>query len=291
MDRFVGTGVALITPFDENLNIDKESLGRLVTHVIEGGVDFLVALGTTAETATLNAVERTEVVNIIADVNNGRLPLMVGIGGNDTNEVIREIQEAEYLKRCQGILSVTPYYNKPSQEGMYQHFKAIAELSPLPICLYNVPSRTGVSISAETVVRLEQEFLNIIALKEASGNFEQATDILKLKDSNFIALSGDDVITLPLMAMGFDGVISVAANVLPQKCSNLVNSIAKGDFSTAQKLHIDLSDLCKLLFEEGNPAGIKAALHAAGVIKHNTLRLPLVPVGEDLYRRLEVAIS
>ena len=291
MDRFVGTGVALITPFDENLNIDKESLGRLVTHVIEGGVDFLVALGTTAETATLNAVERTEVVNIIADVNNGRLPLMVGIGGNDTNEVIHEIKEAEYLKRCQGILSVTPYYNKPSQEGMYQHFKAIAEISPLPICLYNVPSRTGVNISAETVVRLEQEFSNIIALKEASGNFEQATDLLKLKGSDFIVLSGDDVINLPLMSMGFDGVISVAANVLPQKCSSLINSTSKGDFLTAQKLHIDLSDLCKLLFEEGNPAGIKAALHAAGVIKHNTLRLPLVPVGDDLYGRLKIAIS
>lgn len=288
MKRFDGTGVALITPFDEELKIDEASLRRLVEHVIEGGVDFLVALGTTAECATLTEEEKAQVVHIITETNRGRLPVMAGIGGNNTHEVIREIGRAQWLGECQGILSITPFYNKPTQEGLYEHFKAIAGVTPLPLCLYNVPGRTGVNMQAETIARLSQECPDIVALKEASGNFDQATAILKQKRPDLVALSGDDAIVLPLMAMGFEGVISVAANVLPRECSDLVNHMKKGQLAEAQKLHLALSDLCKLLFEEGNPAGVKAALHAAGIIKCNTLRLPLTPVSEKLYQKISL---
>lgn len=287
MEKFAGTGVALVTPFDENLGIDKESLRHLVNHVIAGGVDFLVVLGTTAESATLTAAEKAEVVHTVIEVNQGRLPIMVGIGGNNTAEVIHEIQSATWLKACQAILSVAPFYNKPAQEGLYQHFKAIAEVSPLPLCLYNIPGRTGVNMSAATISRLAGECPQVRILKEASGNFEQATAILKHRKEGFIALSGDDAIVLPLMAMGFDGVISVIANVLPDKCSALVNRIKEGDYLAARKIHLELSELCKLLFEEGNPAGVKSALYTAGIIKHDYLRLPLTPVSELLAGKIK----
>lgn len=290
MEKFTGTGVALVTPFDEHLHIDCDGLADLVDHVIAGGVDFLVVLGTTAECATLTKEEKSEIVSTIATRNKGRLPLMVGIGGNNTAEVIREIEEADWLNKCQGILSITPFYNKPTQTGLYEHFKAIAGISPLPLCLYNVPGRTGVNMSADTLARLSWDCPNIIALKEASGNFEQATAILKLKKPELIALSGDDAIVLPLMSMGFQGVISVMANVLPRECAGLVASIKKGDYVTAQQLHLRLSALCKLLFEEGNPAGVKAALHVAGIIGSNTLRLPLCPVSEGLYSKIGEAV-
>lgn len=286
MKSFTGTGVALVTPFDENLDIDRDSLCRLVNHVIDGGVDFIVVLGTTAETATLTPAEKAEVVGLVAEINDGRVPMMAGVGGCNTREVIREIREAGWLDKCQGILSITPYYNKPTQEGLIEHFKAIAAVAPLPLCLYNVPGRTGVNMNASTIARLSGECPNIIALKEASGNFEQATDIMKMKPDGFIALSGDDAIVLPLMALGFEGVISVLANVLPHECSSLVNHVRKGDFVRAREVHIALSNICRLLFEEGNPAGVKAALHAAGIIRCNTLRLPLTPVGEELYDRI-----
>lgn len=288
MERFDGTGVALVTPFDENLNIDEISLRHLVNHVIEGGVDFLVVLGTTAESATLSEEEKAQVVGVITETNRGRLPIMVGIGGNNTNEVIREIQRATWLKDCQGILSITPFYNKPTQVGLYEHFKAIAGVTPLPLCLYNVPGRTGVNMNASTIARLSRECPNIIALKEASGNFDQATALLKQKRSDMVLFSGDDAIVLPLMAMGFDGVISVVANVLPHSCAELVNQVKKGCLAEARKIHLELSGLCKLLFEEGNPAGIKAALSAAGVIRHNKLRLPLTPVSEELYQKISL---
>ncbi len=286
MEKFAGTGVALVTPFNEDLSIDRESLVRLVEHVIEGGVDFLVVLGTTAESATLTAEEKAEVVRLVAEVNGKRLPIMAGMGGNNTAEVIREIQEAEWLKECQGILSITPFYNKPTQEGLYRHFKAIAGVSPLPLCLYNVPGRTGVNMSAETITRLSQECPKIAALKEASGNFEQATAILRQKPAAFTVLSGDDAIVLPLMAMGFEGVISVLANLLPGDCSEMVRRIQTGDYVMARKIHLKLSELCKLLFEEGNPAGVKAGLAAAGIIRQNCLRLPLTPVSESLAMRI-----
>ncbi|MEG0795581.1 MAG: 4-hydroxy-tetrahydrodipicolinate synthase [Odoribacter sp.] len=290
MDRLTGTGVALITPFDEYLRIDRESLCRLVEYVILGGVDFLVVLGTTGECATLTAEEKAEVIKIVAEVNRGRLPLIAGIGGNNTTEVIREIRQTAWLKLCDGILSITPFYNKPTQMGLYEHFKAISEVSPLPLCLYNVPGRTGVNMKAETVARLSYDCPNIIAVKEASGDFAQATDILKMKRPDFSALSGDDAILLPLMSLGFCGVISVAANILPREFSALVNSVKKGDYATAQNLHIQLSEIGRALFEEGNPAGVKAALHAAGLIRHNTLRLPLTPVNEILYARIKELI-
>ena len=286
MERFAGTGVALVTPFNEDLSIDRESLVRLVEHVIEGGVDFLVVLGTTAESATLTAEEKAEVVGLVAEVNRKRLPIMAGMGGNNTAEVIREIQEARWLEECQGILSITPFYNKPTQEGLYRHFKAIAGVSPLPLCLYNVPGRTGVNMSAETITRLSRECPKIAALKEASGNFEQATAILRQKPVDFTALSGDDAIVLPLMAMGFEGVISVMANLLPGPCSEMVRRIQAGDYTMARQIHLKLSELCKLLFEEGNPAGVKAGLAAAGIIRQNCLRLPLTPVNESLAIRI-----
>ena len=286
----MGTGVALVTPFDEEGRLDLDSLRRLVEHVIAGGVNFLVVLGTTAETATLTVAEKAEVVHTVAGVNQGRLPMIAGIGGNNTAEAIREIQAASWLKECQGILSITPFYNKPSQEGLYQHFKAIAAVSPLPLCLYNVPGRTGVNMKAETVIRLSKDCPDIMALKEAAGNFEQATAIMKGKRDDFAVLSGDDSIVLPLMAIGFDGVISVVANVLPQACSDLVRYAQADDFATARELHLQLSGLCKSLFEEGNPAGVKAALHAAGIIRCNTLRLPLIPVSESLYRLIQQSL-
>ncbi len=287
MKRFDGTGVALVTPFDEELQVDEISLRCLVEHVIEGGVDFLVALGTTAESATLSREEKARVVRIIAEANRGRLPAMAGIGGNNTSEVVREIEEADWLKDCQGILSITPFYNKPTQAGLYEHFKTIAGIAPLPLCLYNVPGRTGVNMKAETIARLSLECPDIFALKEASGDFAQATAILKQKRPDMLVFSGDDAIVLPLMSLGFDGVISVFANIMPQECSALVNHVKKGHWADARQLHLRLSDFCKLLFEEGNPAGIKAALYAAGVIRCNKLRLPLTPVSEILFEKIK----
>lgn len=283
MKNFTGTGVALITPFTEQGNIDVEGLRHIVSYIIEGGVDFLVALGTTAETPTLTDEERAQVVEIITSENAGRLPVMVGIGGNCTQTIVRELQTLPWLKKCDAVLSVTPYYNKPSQQGMYEHFKAIAENSPLPVCLYNVPGRTGVNLSGATTVRLANDCPNVMAIKEASGNFEQATEILKGKRRDFIAFSGDDCVVLPLMSMGFEGVISVLANVLPRECSQLVSHVKRGEYAEARELHLRLSEMCRALFAEGNPAGIKAALQAKGVIKHEVLRLPLIPVSRELY--------
>lgn len=291
MKNFTGTGVALITPFTEQGNIDIEGLRHIVSYVIEGGVDFLVALGTTAETPTLTDEERAQVVEIITSENAGRLPVMVGIGGNCTQTIVRELQTLPWLKKCDAVLSVTPYYNKPSQQGMYEHFKAIAENSPLPVCLYNVPGRTGVNLSGATTVRLANDCPNVMAIKEASGNFEQATEILKGKRQDFIAFSGDDCVVLPLMSMGFEGVISVLANVLPRECSQLVSHVKRGEYAEARELHLRLSEMCRALFAEGNPAGIKAALQAKGVIKHEVLRLPLIPVSRELYGNIRQLVQ
>lgn len=291
MQKLTGTGVALVTPFDEQRHIDWESLARLVEEVIAGGVDFLVVLGTTAETPTLTAEERAGVVERVAKVNRGRLPIVAGIGGNNTQEVMREIGTAAWLEKCQGILSVTPFYNKPSQTGLYEHFKAIASVSPLPVCLYNVPGRTGVNLKAETIARLAEDCPNITAVKEASGDFAQATAIVNFKHSGFAALSGDDAIALPLMTMGFDGLISVAANVCPRECATMIRHLQKGEYEAARAIHLRLAPLCKALFQEGNPAGIKAALHIAGKIRCNTLRLPLTPVSETLYAHLQQQLS
>ncbi len=291
MMRFKGTGVALVTPFDENQEVDKDSLVRLVKHVIEGGVDFLVVLGTTAETATLSPDEKAEVAAIVVHENRGRLPLMAGVGGNNTREVVKELKEYDWLKHFQGVLSITPFYNKPNQAGLIEHFSRVAAASPLPLCLYNVPGRTGVNMSASTITKLAAECSNIIALKEASGCMDQATAILRDKRADFTLLSGDDSLTLPLMSLGFEGVVSVMANIMPAACANMVNSVRSGNYLEAQKLHLSLSLLCRALFEEGNPAGVKAALHAAGIIRHNVLRSPLTSVSPELYARIREYIS
>lgn len=290
MNMFGGTGVALVTPFDESGRIDEVSLKGLVDYVIEGGVDYLVALGTTSEAATMSAEERGKVLSVILEQNRERVPVMVGIGGNNTEEVCRNLKEFP-VARCQAILSVTPYYNKPSQEGLYQHFKKVSETASLPVFLYNVPGRTGVNMNAATTVRLSLDCPNVIGVKEASGNFAQAADILNGKRAGFQVVSGDDALALPLMAVGMEGVISVAANVCPAELSQMINQVRKQHYKEAREIHLRLSDLFQALFAEGNPAGIKAALHARGVIRHNVLRLPLTPVSAGLYNTIKSLLA
>ena len=287
MKKFSGVGVALVTPFDEMGNIDESSLRNLVNYVIDGGVDYLVALGTTSEAATMTLEERAYVVNVITEENAGRLPIVLGVGGNNTAHVVEELDTLPYLRQGDAILSVTPYYNKPSQQGLYNHFKAIAEHSPLPVILYNVPGRTSVNMTAATTLRLALDFENIIAIKEAAGNFEQATSIIAGMPENFIFLSGDDGIALPLISSGGSGVISVIANVLPYDFSTMVHLALEGEFGEAKNIHLRLGEMFKALFEEGNPAGVKAALHAKGVIASQKLRSPLCEVSDSLYQKLK----
>lgn len=291
MKKFSGVGVALVTPFNERGEVDEESLRNLVDYVIDGGVDYLVALGTTSEAATMSMEERALVVRIVMEQNRGRLPVVLGIGGNNTAQVLQDLSSLSYLKQGDAILSVTPYYNKPSQQGLYNHFKMIAEHTPLPIILYNVPGRTSVNMTAETTLRLAHDFENIIAIKEASGNIDQATAIIRGMPKDFILLSGDDGITLPLLSIGGSGVISVIANVLPGEFSNMVHLALDEEFSEARAIHLRLSSLCKALFEEGNPAGIKAALLAKGIIACGKLRDPLCPVSSNLFNRLASLVN
>ena len=287
MKKFSGVGVALVTPFDEIGNIDESSLRNLVNYVIDGGVDYLVALGTTSEAATMTAEERAYVVGVIVEENAGRLPIVLGVGGNNTAQVVQELATLPYLKQGDAILSVTPYYNKPSQQGLYNHFKAIAEHSPLPVILYNVPGRTSVNMTAAITLRLAHDFENIIAIKEASGNFEQATSIIAGMPENFIFLSGDDGTALPLVSIGGSGVISVIANVMPHEFTSMVHLALEGEFGEAKEIHLKLGEMFKALFEEGNPAGVKAALHVRGVIASQRLRAPLCEVSDTLYRKFK----
>ena len=286
MKKFSGVGVALVTPFTSDGTIDEHSLRNLVDYVIDGGVDYLVALGTTSEAATLSLSEKEFVVRVIIEQNAGRLPIVIGVGGNNTMHVVHELTTLPYLKHGDAILSVTPYYNKPSQQGLYNHFKIIAEHSPLPIILYNVPGRTSVNMTADTTLQLANNFENIIAIKEASGNMEQITNILRDKQDDFLLLSGDDGITLPLMSIGCNGVISVIANVLPREFSTMIHLAQEGEYKDACKIHFQLTELYKALFMEGNPAGVKAALHAQGIIAQQTLRPPLCPVSDKLAQQL-----
>lgn len=286
MSKFKGTGIALITPFKGDFSVDIESLKSLVEYNVQGGVDFLVVLGTTAETATLTKVEQEMVIHTIVEANAGRLPVALGVGGNNTRSVCNEIKTAD-LNGIDGILSVSPYYNRPSQEGVYQHFKAISEESPLPIIAYNVPSRTGSNISVETTLRIARDFKNIVAIKEASGNINQAMEIFKDKPEDFILLSGDDNLTVPMMNMGGDGVISVSAQAYPAKFKEMMN----GDLATRNRVHYELYDFTNLLFAEGNPAGIKSALKTMGVIQSSTVRLPLVEATEGLQKAIKEEIS
>ncbi len=283
--KFSGTGVALVTPFDSNKEIDFPALDKLVHHVIDHGVDFLLALGTTAETPTLSVVEKIAVLEFIAEKNNKRVPLVCGLGGNNTALVLKDLNEFP-LDAMDGLLSVSPYYNKPTQEGIYQHFKAIAEATDKDIILYNVPGRTGGNINCDTVVRLANDFKNIVAIKEAAGNMYQSMQLVQSLPSTFSILSGDDDLVLPQIAIGFDGVISVAANCFTTDFSNMVNSAKANDYKTARALHYKLLKGIGLLFAEGNPSGVKAVLNEMDICA-NEFRLPVVPVSTSTHEAIK----
>lgn len=280
-----GVGVALVTPFNSNLDVDFIALDKLVEHVIEGGVDYLVALGTTAETPTLSAREKRAVADRIIRTNDGRKPIVVGIGGNSTADVVFAVKEFDFTG-IDALLSVTPYYNKPTQQGIYEHYKAVAEASPVPVILYNVPGRTGVNMTAATTLRLARDFKNIVAVKEASGNLSQAAYILRDRPAGFMVISGDDNCTVPLMAMGAEGVISVAANAFTEKFCRMAHSAAEGDYKTAGELNLQLTEATDLLFAEGSPTGVKAALWLKGIVE-NHLRLPLMQSSQELEAKIK----
>ena len=272
---FKGLGVALVTPFKADGSVDYDALRRLLDYQLSNGVDFLCVLGTTAETPCLSAEEKVKVKNIVVEKVQGRVPILLGCGGNNTAAVVESLKNDDFTG-VDGILSVCPYYNKPSQEGLYQHFKAIANATDLPVVLYNVPGRVGVNMTAETTLRLANDCPNIVAIKEASGNFAQIDDIIKNKPSHFDVISGDDGITFPLITLGAVGVISVIGNALPKEFSRMVRLALNGDYKNALEIHHKFTELFGLLFIDGNPAGVKAMLNIMGLIE-NQLRLPLVP--------------
>lgn len=272
---FKGLGVALITPFTSDGNVDYKSLTRLVEYQIDNGADFLCILATTSEAPCLSAEEKEKVKQLVIEVNRGRLPLLMGCGGNNTKAIVEELKNSDW-RGIDGVLSVCPYYNKPSQEGLYQHFKAIAEASPLPVVLYNVPGRTSVNLKAETTVRLANDCENIIAIKEASGSLEQVDEIIKNKPARFDVISGDDALTFSMVASGAAGSISVIGNALPKEVSRMIRLEFNGEYEAARIIHHRFTELYSLLFIDGNPAGVKALLHEMGFIE-NVLRLPLVP--------------
>lgn len=284
MKSFIGTGVALITPFKKDLSVDVEALKNIVKFNIDGGVEYLVVLGTTAETATLSKEEQTLVKQTIIDANNGKLPLVLGVGGNNTLEVVSQLN-ADNLKGFDAILSVSPYYNKPTQEGIYQHFKMIAENSPLPIIIYNVPGRTASNMLPSTVVRLANDFKNIIGIKEAAGDMVQAMELIRSTPNDFLVISGDDIITLPKVLAGGAGVISVIGEAFPKEFSEMVRLGLKREVDAAYKIHYKLTDAINMIFEQGNPGGVKEVFKHLGLCE-NYLRLPLVNVNEDLSNRL-----
>lgn len=287
-DKICGVGAAMITPFKADGSLDKEALCRMLDYVIEGGADYIVALGTTAETPTLTADEKHEIIDLTRCHVAGRVPIVVGMGGNNTAELCRQLRELD-TEGLVAVLSVTPYYNKPSQEGLYQHYKAVAEASPLPVILYNVPGRTGVNMTAETTCRLSHDCPNVVAVKEASGKIDQIEQIIKCKREDFVVLSGDDGITIDVIRKGGDGVISVAVDAFPEKFCKVVDLALEGRFEEAEKAYGPLNDAVCALFEQGNPVGVKAALNIKGLIGNN-LRLPLVPATELLIKKLEKLI-
>ncbi|MCF8364462.1 MAG: 4-hydroxy-tetrahydrodipicolinate synthase [Bacteroidales bacterium] len=288
-NQFAGTGVALVTPFHKYGTIDFSSLERVVDHVIKGKVDYLVVMGTTGESATLSVDEKNAVLDFVIETTNNKIPIVRGIGGNNTQEIIDQIK-TESFEGISGILSVCPYYNKPQQKGIYQHYKAIASATSLPVILYNVPGRTGTNIDANTTLELAHEIDNIVAIKEASGNFDQISKILKDKPQDFSVISGDDGLTVPMMAIGAAGVISVTANAFPGEFSKMVNLCSQGDFMEASKIHFALHDIMEALFEDGSPSGIKAALQILD-ISQNNLRLPIVKINKSLYIKLNTLIT
>ncbi|HNX88621.1 MAG TPA: 4-hydroxy-tetrahydrodipicolinate synthase [Paludibacteraceae bacterium] len=287
--KLIGMGVALITPFKEDETIDFEALKRLVEHQIKNGTDYLVVCGTTAETPTLTDDEKDEITRFVVNCVAGRIPIVLGVGGNNTKLVVNQLQTKDF-SGIDAILSVTPYYNKPSQEGIYQHYAAIARNSPLPVILYNVPGRTGVNMLPETTIRLANEFPNICAVKEASGNFTQIDDIIKNKPADFMVISGDDGITFPLITLGAVGVISVIGNAFPKEFSKMVRLALQGDYNNARQIHYKFTELFNLLFVEGNPAGVKSMLAVMGLIE-NKLRLPLVPNTIKTYEKIRKVLN
>ena len=284
-----GTGVALVTPFKKDFSIDFESLGNIIEHVISGDIEYVVALGTTGEAPTLSKDEKKKVYEFIADKVDGRVGCVAGIGGNNTQEVVETIQAFDFSK-YDAILSVSPYYNKPNQEGIYLHYMELAKVSPKPIIIYNVPGRTGSTVSAATTLRLARSSNKFIATKEASGNPEQFMDILHQKPAGFSVISGDDNLTVPFLAMGMSGVISVIGNAFPKDFSNMVRFGLSGDFESARALHYKLYDVMKAIFSDGSPGGIKVVLHTLGLCE-NIVRLPLAPVNKSLEDRLNQMAS
>ncbi len=279
-----GMGVALITPFKEDESVDYEALGRLVDYLLQNGADYLVVLGTTAETPTLTEEEKKKIIELVVTKVRHRIPIVLGVGGNCTKSVVDKLKNDNF-EGIDAILSVVPYYNKPSQEGIYQHYKAIAQATELPVILYNVPGRTGVNMTAETTLRLAREFKNIIAVKEASGNITQMDDIIKNKPKDFNVISGDDGITFPLITLGAIGVISVIGNAFPREFSRMVRLALAGDYDSARTIHHRFTELFSLLFVDGNPAGVKSMLSMMGLVE-NRLRLPLVSTRIVTYEKI-----
>ncbi|WP_347051956.1 4-hydroxy-tetrahydrodipicolinate synthase [Flavobacterium olei] len=284
MQSLIGTGVALVTPFKKDFSVDIEALQRIVNFSIDGGVEYLVVMGTTAENATLTTEEKELVIKTVVDVNKGRLPLVLGVGGNNTMQIVEELKTRDF-SAFEAILSVSPYYNKPTQEGIYQHFKAIAEASPIPVILYNVPGRTASNMLPSTVVRLANDFENVVAIKEAAGDMAQAMQIIKNAPKDFLVISGDDMLALPIVLAGGAGVISVIGQGFPKEFSEMIRLGLNKKAADAFKTHYFLSDSIDMIFEQGNPAGIKQVFQALG-IADNTVRLPLVTVDESLASRL-----
>ena len=284
MLSLIGTGVALVTPFKKDFSVDVDALKVIVNFQIDNGIDYLVVLGTTAESATLSKIEKELIIKTVVDANKGRLPLVLGVGSNNTQEVVQELKSGNFSDFV-ALLSVSPYYNKPTQEGIYQHFKAISEASPLPIILYNVPGRTASNMLPSTIIRLATDFKNIIAVKEAAGDIVQAMKLIKDKPKDFLVISGDDMITLPMILAGGSGVISVIAEGFPKQFSEMVHLGLNKRVEEAYKLHYLLMDCIDLIFEQGNPAGIKEVFYSLG-LSENTVRLPLVNTDTDLANRI-----
>lgn len=285
MQSLIGTGVALVTPFKKDFSVDVEALKRIVNYQIDNGINYLVVLGTTGEPATLKKEEKELVIQTIIEANNGRLPLVLGVGGNNTAEVVEELKTRDFAS-FSAILSVSPYYNKPTQEGIYQHFKAIAEASPLPVILYNVPGRTGSNVLPSTVIRLANDFKNVVAIKEAASDIVQAMKIIQHKPKDFLVISGDDMVTLPMVLAGGAGVISVIAEGFPKQFSEMVRLGLERKVDQAYEIHYQIADAIDMIFEQGNPAGVKEIFKTLG-LSENTVRLPLVNVNEDLAKRVK----
>ncbi len=288
--KFKGTGVAIVTPFNKDFSVDFKSLTKLIDHLVKGKVEYLVVLGTTGETVALSKEEKQQVVKHVVDATNKRVPVVLGLGGNNTQDILNYCKDKSYFKGIDAVLSVSPYYNKPTQRGIYEHYKAIAEVCPVPVILYNVPGRTGSNISADTTISLAKKFKNIIAIKEASGNLEQCMKIIKNRPKDFMVISGDDMLALPMIACGAEGVISVVANAFPKDYSEMVRQILAGNVKDAQKLHYKLTDIIEKLFADGNPGGIKAVLEILGICKAY-LRLPLVNVNKETQTALENLVA